>query len=300
VNLEAAADGMCWLTAYLPLEVGSAIDTHLDAVARSLQSPNEHRGLAQLRADALADLALGCGAPASASALAAASVGLAPGGLATAGGASTSASAGPVTASSTEPGGWPAARGRAPSGIRCEVVVTIPAATLAGNADTPAEILGYGPLDAETARALAGEAATWTKLWVDPSNGAPLAIGRTRYVPTAAMRRFLGARDHTCRFPGCDRPPAATEADHTHEWADGGPTGTDNLALLCREHHRLKSLGHWTVAHIGARQDHAVTRGRAAIEGPADPRPQPGTLEWTSPSGRTYVTYPHNDEPPPF
>ncbi|WP_373457937.1 HNH endonuclease signature motif containing protein [Sinomonas atrocyanea] len=65
------------------------------------------------------------------------------------------------------------------------------------------------------------------------------------------MRRQLGARDAACRFPGCDVPAAAAEADHTDEWAAGGATDLANLALLCREHHRLKSLGYWRVRQLG-------------------------------------------------
>jgi hypothetical protein len=98
------------------------------------------------------------------------------------------------------------------------------------------------------------------------------------------MRRFLGARDATCRFPGCDRPAAATEADHTTEWSEGGTTDTDNLALLCRQHHRLKTLGHWKARQIPTAESPSL----------------PGTLEWTAPSGRKYITYADADPPPPF
>ncbi|MDQ4504613.1 DUF222 domain-containing protein, partial [Sinomonas sp. ASV322] len=193
VELEPDQDGMCWLSAYLPLEVGAAIDTRLQAIARSLQSPEEERTVNQLRADALADLLTG--------------------------------------------------HGHSPlGGVRTELIVTVPARTLARGAappgedapgedtpgedapgeDAPGEIVGYGPIDADAVRLLAAEAATWSRLYVEPGTGTPLALGRRRYTPTPAMRRFLGARDRTCRFPGCDKPAAATEADHTREWSDGG------------------------------------------------------------------------------
>ncbi|WP_413250463.1 DUF222 domain-containing protein [Sinomonas flava] len=149
VHLEAATDGMCWLTAYLPFEVGSAIDTYLEAVARSLQSPDEHRTLAQLRADALADLALDCGAPAS---------------------------------------DRETVRGRAVSGIRCEVVVTIPAATLAGSADTPAEIVGYGPS---------------TPRRPGPSRGRQRPGRSSGWTPRMG-HRWPSAEPGTCRPPRCD------------------------------------------------------------------------------------------------
>ncbi|MCO7220744.1 DUF222 domain-containing protein [Klenkia sp. PcliD-1-E] len=66
------------------------------------------------------------------------------------------------------------------------------------------------------------------------------------YTPTAAQYRYLRARDRHCRFPGCRRPAATCDADHVvpydhHDPATGGPSSVDNLALLCRHHHRLKT-----------------------------------------------------------
>jgi hypothetical protein len=184
--------------------------------------------------------------------------------------------------------------------VRCEVVLVLPAATAAGTADTPAELLGYGPIDPGAARLLAAQAATWTRLWADPATGAPLAIGRTRYTPTAAMRRYLGARDATCRFPGCDRPAPATEADHTTEWHTGGHTAVANLALLCREHHHLKTQRHWTLTQADTAQHPPPTQSPDAPDSPPTPLTPPGTLHWTSPAGLAYTTYPHHDPPPPF
>jgi hypothetical protein len=123
-------------------------------------------------------------------------------------------------------------------GVRTEIVVTIPYRTLlpgAGPAtpgsttpgspaaglnlaEAPAEIQGYGLVDAETARSLAAHAATWVGAVVDPDSGVPLALGRTRYTPPAALRRYLALRDTGCTFPGCDAPHPRTEADHIHEW----------------------------------------------------------------------------------
>jgi hypothetical protein len=149
---------------------------------------------------------------------------------------------------------------------------------------------------------MAAQAPTWTRLWVDERTGAPLALGRTRYRPSAAMRRQLGARDRVCRFPGCDRPATATEADHTTARASGGETSPENLALLCREHHRLKSEGYWKARQIRRPAAAPDEAHRSASEPQPGPRPTapPGTIEWTSPTGRRYVTYPEGDPPPPF
>ncbi|WP_269440220.1 HNH endonuclease, partial [Arthrobacter sp. zg-Y769] len=136
------------------------------------------------------------------------------------------------------------------------------------------ELNGYGPISAETARRLAENASHLTGLVQDRASGEILGVGKRRRIPPG-LRRWLQARDGTCRFPGCDTPAAGhttTEIDHTLPFAHGGATEHSNLAHLCRKHHRLKTLGHWQ-AHRDA-------------TGPA------GALEWTSPLGRTYRTTP--------
>src|SRR3954464_5585317 len=67
-----------------------------------------------------------------------------------------------------------------------------------------------------------------------------------RYEPTPAQRRFIKARDRSCRHPGCRRPARWTDADHVHPYAEGGETDCTNLCSLCRRHHRLKTHApHW-------------------------------------------------------
>ncbi|WP_077488546.1 HNH endonuclease [Sinomonas mesophila] len=274
LDIEPGDDGMCHLSAYLPLEAGAAIDARLQAAARAQASPDDPRTTAQRRADALTDILL----------------------------APTGASAAGAPTSGSPAGGSP--RG----GVRMEIVVTVPATTLvplplpapaerpadspsddssAGPAaelaaaglafgDAPGEILGYGPIDAATARRLAAQADTWMRMLTDADTGAPLALGRTRYKPPPALRRFLAARDTGCRFPACDRTHPHTEADHTHEWSRGGPTDTTNLALLCSEHHRLKTLGYWTASQPST----------------------DGAIVWTSPLDRKHITSPGPPRPP--
>jgi hypothetical protein len=71
----------------------------------------------------------------------------------------------------------------------------------------------------------------------------PLEAGRSTRVVPASMRRALVVRDGGCAFPVCDRPPSWCDAHHVRHWADGGPTDLDNLALLCRRHHRMIHAG---------------------------------------------------------
>jgi Domain of unknown function (DUF222)/HNH endonuclease len=73
----------------------------------------------------------------------------------------------------------------------------------------------------------------------------PLEVGRATRVVTAAERAALVVRDGGCVVPGCDRPPAWCEAHHLVPWLAGGPTDLDNLALVCRAHHRAVHEGGW-------------------------------------------------------
>jgi hypothetical protein len=59
----------------------------------------------------------------------------------------------------------------------------------------------------------------------------------TRTIP-APLWNALVIRDEHCRFPGCDRPHAWSDAHHVVHWARGGETKLSNLLLLCRRHHR--------------------------------------------------------------
>jgi hypothetical protein len=48
-------------------------------------------------------------------------------------------------------------------------------------------------------------------------------------------------RDLTCVFPWCTRPAEHCDTDHVIPYSEGGQTASDNLAPLCRRHHRLKT-----------------------------------------------------------
>ncbi|MFL6090634.1 MAG: DUF222 domain-containing protein [Aeromicrobium sp.] len=67
--------------------------------------------------------------------------------------------------------------------------------------------------------------------------------GRSKRLFTTAQRLAMADRDGGCTYPGCDRPPAWTEAHHVDWWAkDGGNTDLDRGTLLCARHH------HWVHA----------------------------------------------------
>ncbi len=77
-----------------------------------------------------------------------------------------------------------------------------------------------------------------------------LHLGREERYANRELRRALAARDRGCAVPGCDRPPEHCDAHHVVFWEDFGPTDIDNLALLCRHHHRMVHAGRLTIEMI--------------------------------------------------
>lgn len=158
--------------------------------------------------------------------------------------------------------------------IRARVQVVVPALTMLrpGNENLdPADLVGHGPIDAETARALAETTPVpWDRVITHPITGEVLRTDT--YHRTAAIDRHLRARDRHCRWPGCTAPAIRCEVDHTLDHALGGPTEVRNLAHLCQRHHTQKQFTRWKVRQLPA-----------------------GILEWTSPAGRVYT-----DQPLPY
>ncbi len=129
-------------------------------------------------------------------------------------------------------------------GERPHVTVTVDLATLEQRAGAAgAELAWAGPVTAETARRIACDAGVARVITAGRSE--PLDVGRRTRVVSPAMRRALAVRDGGCRFPGCDRPPAWTDAHHRKPWAEGGETSMANLLLLCPSHHRYVHEGGW-------------------------------------------------------
>jgi hypothetical protein len=112
-----------------------------------------------------------------------------------------------------------------------------------------AELEWSQPIPAETARRLACDAAI-----------TPIIDGeadRTSRVVPGATRRALIARDKGCRFPGCDCPPAWTDAHDIKHWADGGATTLENPILLC-----AASITGWCMKRLDAGAGSGSRAGR--------------------------------------
>ena len=159
------------------------------------------------------------------------------------------------------------------------IQVVVPADTLAGEADRPGWVQGLGPITAGEARRVAIGAGQprVRQLIVDPDTGTFVAKAlnpsvEPQYRPSAGLDRAIRERDMTCRFPGCRRSAlstaSGTDLDHTDPWPKGS-TVWNNLAVLCRRHHRLKHSPGWRVELT-----------------------EEGVMTWTTPTGRRYVTRP--------
>ena len=126
---------------------------------------------------------------------------------------------------------------RGSAGDRYQVVVHVEEGVLReddGSGQSALEDADGQHVPAGTSRRIACDAAT--VVMRHSGDGTVLDVGRkTRTIPPA-IRRALTARDHRCRFPGCNCRHC--DAHHVQHWADGGVTRLDNLLLLCRRHHR--------------------------------------------------------------
>jgi hypothetical protein len=122
-----------------------------------------------------------------------------------------------------------------PPGDRYQVVVHVDAPVLA-DAEAPGQsVLEDGDhVPAGTAQRLACDASR--VVMRHDADGRVLDVGRRTRTISPALRRALGHRDRGCRFPGCGL--RFVQGHHLRHWAQGGPTSLENLALLCRVHHR--------------------------------------------------------------
>jgi hypothetical protein len=124
----------------------------------------------------------------------------------------------------------------------------------------------------------AGQVADWcgrtdtAKVVVKPVIDLAERLSTDAYQVPDRIAEQIRLRDRTCVHPYCNRPARRTDTDHIDPYvdpADGGPPGqtnTENLACLCRLHHRMKTHGGWNYSMI-----------------------EPGVFLWRSPHGHTYL-----------
>ena len=191
--------------------------------------------------------------------------------------------------------------------LAARTTLTVPLATYLGLADELGQVGGFGPVDPALARDLATRAAAHpaSRFCVTVTGTDGRAIGHgcvpgrppdlTRpgspgftvtisplagancdhrhqepgYQPSRRLQHLIMARSPTCSAPGCARPAARCDLDHTDPYDRGGLTCECNLAPLCRHHHRCKQSEGWRLRQIS-----------------------PGVMCWTTPAGRRYLTLP--------
>ncbi|HHG6298024.1 TPA: DUF222 domain-containing protein, partial [Streptococcus pneumoniae] len=247
VSLVQYDNGMCDVTAYVPLIVGRAVMDRVRRLGKAAVAQDTHhttqrntagksgvnglgdgtlvRSMKQASADVFIDLLLG-GHPTQ------------------------------LLAGSPE------------EAVRASVqlVVTAPDHDTTGGVFGVSELVGSDIISPHTARAYAAHQPVWEKVTVSRA-GDVLTVDR--YRPSAEIRRRLGARDVHCRFPGCRVPVDRCDLDHTVAASDGGATATDNLAYLCRGHHTVKHHTGWRMTqHPGGVVRWVSPTGRELVTEP--------------------------------
>ena len=75
----------------------------------------------------------------------------------------------------------------------------------------------------------------------------PLYLGRSKRIASVGQRLMLFSRDRGCTCPGCTASGHRSQAHHARrDYAKGGQTNIDELALGCGPHQRLVGPGKWT------------------------------------------------------
>src|SRR5437588_6857041 len=177
VQIMPQPEGMASLWAYLPAEDAVAIYHKVDDLARSAKTPRDERSADERRADAFTDLLLNTypnpkgshqRAGSDSRSLTGTDVDV-----------QTGTKEAGMRARRAAGNGTRAGCGREATGSgRIEVLVTIPATTLLGLDNGPAELAGYGAITAEAARQLAHSPnAVWRRILTDPVSGALLDYG---------------------------------------------------------------------------------------------------------------------------
>lgn len=140
---------------------------------------------------------------------------------------------------------------------------------------------GYGPVTGHTAGQLARSAHRRVESLADLAD--PETDAARRYRPSDALARFCRGRDGACVFPGCQTAAEKSDLDHIipfdHSGAgSGGLTTSDDLGILCRCHHRLKTDGIWAYYRD-------ADGSYVWMHGPNHPDPDPGTRIVSEPTG---------------
>ena len=130
------------------------------------------------------------------------------------------------------------------------VIVRVDLAALERGRALPGELCeldGHGPVPVEVVASLVDDAFV---AYVFTEAGDIRAVSHLGRTINAHLRTALALRDRRCVVPDCG-VAYSLEIDHVHPLEHGGRTELDNLALLCRHHHRMKTYDGWTLRRTG-------------------------------------------------
>ena len=271
VSLRPAPDTMCHLSALLPVGQGVAVYTALTRHAESLRNAGDPRGRGQAMADALVERVTGT-----------------PGGIS---GVEIQLVITDRTLfqADSEPARLPG-YGTVPAGWARTLITTAPDAgpgpagrpggTAGGTAaGTAGRSPGCGSPPEPAGTAADTAYRVWLRrLYTHPRSGELVGMDSRARIFPPGLRRFIQARDDTCRTPWCDAP--IRHLDHIIPWHHGGHTTDANGAGLCEACNHAKETPGWTVRPApvpGHRVQTAMQRQRHAIE-------------LTTPTGHTYTS----------
>ncbi|QCO97561.1 DUF222 domain-containing protein [Arthrobacter sp. 24S4-2] len=252
VSLRPAPDTMCYLTALLPVSAGVAVHAALVRNAGSLRSGGDPRSRGQIMADDLVERITGT-----------------PGGI-------TGIEIQLVMTDRTlfqgdsEPARLPG-YGVVPGGWARSIIDrggSAPATSVPGASTPGGSLPGAFPSGGARDQAF----STWIRrLYTAPATGELVAMdSRARLFPPG-LRRFIEARDDTCRTPYCDAP--SRHLDHIVPWHGGGATTQANGAGLCEACNHTKEMPGWK-AHPSAGPNAAGATSHA--------------IQLTTPTGHSY------------
>lgn len=215
--LDPAADGMAYLTQYLPALEAVAIHNRATELARSAKNTGDPRTLTQLKVDALTDLML--------------------------------------NAETQIPTVTRGIRARVNVTVPAFTLLgSQPSDESNGNGEgsaagegASAQLEGYGPIDRLTALQLTRTTPGFQRVLTDPMTGAVLTYERTRYRAPADLDDLIRLTHAECTFPTDCASSATADLDHTIVWNEGGHTGYGNLGPLCSSHHKVKHHTEWSI-----------------------------------------------------
>lgn len=124
------------------------------------------------------------------------------------------------------------------------VQVLVPLTSALGTADTPAELVGHGPIESDLLQALLLADPVLTRVWVDPVSGAPVADDDRAWTPgrgdPVALRQAL-------LDIAANQPPGQVAPVHPDDHADLPPPAPDSaqdLVLDAAANGPPRVLGH--------------------------------------------------------